>query len=85
MTITLYTLPGCPFCSKVESKLEELELEYDAVEVPPSHDQRTRVEEISGQTEVPVIVDEEHDVEGMNESADIVEYLEETYGDGEAA
>jgi len=78
--ITLYELPGCPYCAKVRRKLDELGLEYDIEEVPSSHAQRTDVEEISGQTAVPVIVDEEHDIEGMNESDDIVAYLERTYG-----
>jgi glutathione S-transferase len=48
--------------------------------VPRSHSERTEVEEVSGQTGVPVLVDPEHGVEGMPESDDIVEYLEETYG-----
>ena len=78
--ITLYELPGCPYCAKVIDKLNELGIEYDSVEVPRSHDERTEVSEVSGQTGVPVIVDEEHGVDGMSESDDIVEYLEETYG-----
>ncbi|ELY58227.1 glutaredoxin [Natronococcus amylolyticus DSM 10524] len=77
--ITLYELPGCPFCAKVRTKLDELELDYDVIEVPRSHEDRTEVERISGQTGVPVITDESQGVEGMNESGDIVEYLEETY------
>jgi len=78
--ITLYELPGCPYCAKVRRKLDELNLEYDVEEVPSSHAERTEVEEISGQTGVPVIVDEENGVEGMPESDDIVDYLEEHYG-----
>ncbi|WIV66827.1 glutathione S-transferase N-terminal domain-containing protein [Natrialbaceae archaeon AArc-T1-2] len=78
--ITLYDLPGCPFCLKVKRTLDDLDLEYDVVEVPRSHAQRTEVESVSGQTGVPVIVDEAHGVEGMAESDDIVAYLEETYG-----
>ncbi|AHF99924.1 glutaredoxin [Halostagnicola larsenii XH-48] len=77
--ITFYELPGCPFCAKVRTKLEELDLEYDSVEVPRSHAERTEVEDVSGQTGVPVIVDEAHGVDGMHESDDIVAYLEETY------
>ncbi|WP_049928523.1 glutathione S-transferase N-terminal domain-containing protein [Halopiger goleimassiliensis] len=77
--ITLYELPGCPYCAKVRSKLDELELEYDVIEVPRNHDDRTQVKEVSGQTGVPVITDEANGVEGMNESDDIVDYLEETY------
>jgi len=78
--LKLYELEGCPFCAKVTTKLDELGLEYESVMVPSSHSERTEVEAVSGQTGVPVLVDEEHGVEGMPESDDIVEYLEETYG-----
>ncbi len=78
--ITLYELPGCPYCAKVISKLNELGLEYDSIEVPSSHGERTEVKEVSGQTGVPVIVDDAHGVDGMAESDDIVAYLEKTYG-----
>lgn len=78
--ITLYELPGCPYCAKVIDKLNELGIEYDSVEVPRAHGERTDVEEVSGQTGVPVLVDTEHGVDGMSESGDIVAYLEETYG-----
>jgi glutaredoxin 3 len=76
----LYVLPGCPYCAKVEEKLHDLELDYTTTEVPRSHGQRDEVEAVSGQTGVPVLVDEDHGVEGMPESDDIVAYLEETYG-----
>ncbi|NIB99710.1 glutathione S-transferase N-terminal domain-containing protein [Halobacterium sp. R2-5] len=79
MTLELYALPGCPYCAKVKTKLDELDVEYVEHEVPSSHSQRTEVEEVSGQTGVPVLVDEEHGVDGMPESDDIVDYLEETY------
>ncbi len=78
--LTLYELEGCPYCAKVKEKLAELDLEYDSVMVPRSHGERTEVKAISGQTGVPVLVDEEQGIEGMAESDDIVEYLEETYG-----
>ncbi|MDZ5811172.1 glutathione S-transferase N-terminal domain-containing protein [Halorubrum sp. AD140] len=78
--LTLYELEGCPYCAKVKTKLEELDIEYDSVMVPRSHGERTEVEEVSGQTGVPVLVDEANGVEGMSESDDIVAYLEETYG-----
>lgn len=83
--LTLYELPGCPYCAKVKEELDEQDLEYEVIEVPRSHDERTEVKEVSGQTEVPVLVDPEHGVEGMHESADIVAYLQETYGDATAA
>jgi glutaredoxin len=77
--IELYELEGCPYCAKVKRKLDEIGLEYESHMVPSSHANRTEVKEVSGQTGVPVLVDEDNDVEGMPESDDIVAYLEETY------
>lgn len=78
--LELYELEGCPFCARVVRKLDELGLEYESHKVPRSHSERTEVKRVSGQTGVPVLVDNEHGVEGMSESAEIVSYLEETYG-----
>ena len=78
--LTLYELEGCPYCAKVRTALADLDLEYESRSVPRSHSERTEVEELSGQTGVPVLVDEANGIEGMSESDDIVEYLEETYG-----
>jgi glutathione S-transferase len=83
--LILYELEGCPYCAKVTEKLDELGLEYESRMVARSHDERTEVEKVSGQTGVPVLIDEEHDVDGMAESDDIVAYLDRTYGDGAAA
>jgi len=77
--LVLYELPGCPYCAKVTTKLDELGVDYESREVPRAHSERTEVEEISGQTGVPVIIDEAHDVHGMAESADIVDHLETHY------
>ena len=80
--LELYELEGCPYCAKVTKKLDELGLEYDSHMVEREHSKRTEVEQVSGQTGVPVLVDPDHGIEGMPESDDIVEYLEETYGSG---
>jgi glutaredoxin 3 len=77
--IQFYALDGCPFCAKVRTTLDDLGVEYETHSVPSSHAERTEVEEISGQTEVPMIVDPDNGVEGMHESDDIVEYLNEAY------
>ena len=82
--LELYELDGCPYCAKVVDKLNELGLDYESHKVSSSHSERTEVEEVSGQTGVPVLVDKENGVEGMPESDDIVEYLETNYGDGAA-
>jgi len=77
--LVLYELSGCPYCAKVKRKLDALGLEYESQMVPRSHSDRDEVKEVSGQTGVPVLIDEEHGVDGMPESDDIVAYLEETY------
>ena len=79
--IEFYVLPGCPFCAKVENKLQELDLDYESRQVPRSRSERDEVAEVSGQRGVPVIVDADNGVDGMYESDDIVNYLERTYGD----
>jgi glutaredoxin len=78
--LELYELPGCPYCAKVKRTLDELDLTYESHEVPRSHDDRDEVKRVSGQTGVPVLVDNTNGVEGMPESDDIVAYLEREYG-----
>jgi len=78
--ITLYRLQACPYCERVVNKLNELGLEYDSRFVEPMHSERNVVKRVSGSRTVPAIVDETTGVT-MSESANIVEYLEGTYGD----
>ena len=80
MAITLYQLDGCPWCEKVADHLDELGLDYDSVWVNAMHSERNEVKRVSGQRAVPVLVDDGRGVT-MNESANIVEYLEATYGE----
>ncbi len=76
--LEVYQFEGCPYCSKVRQKMTDLGIDFVARQVEPKGD-RQRVEEISGQTGVPVLVDPNTDTV-MPESDDIVEYLEEHYG-----
>jgi glutathione S-transferase len=79
--ITLYRLQACPFCERVVTTLQEYGLEYHSRFVEPMHSDRDVVRRESGVRAVPVIVDETTGVT-MAESANIVEYLDATYGDG---
>ena len=79
--ITLYRLQGCPFCERVVRVLAELDLPYDSRFVEANHSRRDVVKRISGKRTVPAIVDDRTGVT-MSESANIVSYLEATYGDG---
>ncbi|MFB6236092.1 MAG: glutaredoxin family protein [Halopenitus sp.] len=78
--ITLYRLQACPYCERVVNKLNELGIEYDSRFVEPMHSERNVVKRVSGSRTVPAIIDETTGVT-MSESANIVEYLEGTYGD----
>jgi len=77
--ITLYRLQACPFCERVVQKLDEYDLDYHSRFVEPMHSDRNVVKRVSGARTVPAIVDEETGVT-MSESANIVEYLDKTYG-----
>ena len=78
--ITLYRLQACPFCERVVRTLDEYDLDYRSRFVEPMHSDRDVVKRLSGKRTVPAIVDENTGVT-MSESANIVAYLERTYGD----
>lgn len=77
--LELYQFEACPFCVLVRETLDELGLDYVVRTVPPDHSLRHRVQEISGQIYVPVLVDLERGVV-LPESRDIVAYLRKHYG-----
>ncbi len=82
--ITLYRLQACPFCERVVRVLDDLGLSYRSRFVEPMHSERDAVKRLTGKRTVPAIVDEETGVT-MSESANIVSYLERTYGPAESA
>ena len=79
-TFTLYRLQACPYCERVVRVLDELGIDYRSRFVEPMHSERTAVKRLTGARTVPAIVDE-HTGVTMAESANIVDYLERTYGD----
>ncbi|MFW6017783.1 MAG: glutaredoxin family protein [Halapricum sp.] len=79
--ITLYRLQACPFCERVVRKLDEYDLDYRSRFVEAMHSRRDVVKRVTGTRTVPAIVDENTDVT-ISESANIVDYLDNTYGTG---
>ena len=79
--VTLYRLQACPFCERVVRVLNELDVAYRSRYVEPMHSERNAVKRVSGARSVPAIVDRDTGVT-MSESANIVEYLQGTYGEG---
>ncbi len=76
--IVLYQAEWCPYCARVRSKMTDLLLAYKVVNVPRDRSLRNVVEEVSGQTGIPVMVD--GDVVIADDDDKIVAYLEKTYG-----
>ena len=79
---TLYRLEGCPFCEVVVDALEDRDLAFESVWVEALHSKRTEVKRVSGQRQVPVLVESDTGVT-MAESARILEYLEGFYESSE--
>jgi glutathione S-transferase len=77
--ITLYRLQACPFCERVVRALDEYGLDYRSRFVEPMHGDRDVVKRLTGKRTVPALVDESTGVT-MSESANIVGYLDRTYG-----
>ncbi len=76
--IVLYQAEWCPYCARVRNKLTDLLLDYKNVNVPRDHAQRTVVQEVSGQTGIPVLVDGQVTIADDDDA--IIAYLEKTYG-----
>ena len=74
--IKLYNIDGCGYCAMVRTVLKQLELDYETINVPWSHHERTEVLQVSGQTMVPVLV---HGEVILSDEYEIIDYLKKTY------
>ena len=83
MSVILYELEGCPYCETVADVLAARDVEYESVWVEGLHSKRNEVKHVSGQRQVPVLVDEERGVT-MAESENIVEFVETAYSGGDS-
>lgn len=84
--LALYYFDGCPFCVRVQRAIDVLGLEVELrnIYTDPSH--LAELREVRGRTTVPVLRIRSSDGEErwMPESADIVRYLQATYGQAAA-
>tara|TARA_B100000745_G_C20082463_1_gene369834 strand:+ start:102 stop:404 length:303 start_codon:yes stop_codon:yes gene_type:complete len=76
--ITLYTKTGCPFCNRVLAVVDRLGIEEFEQKDIADEAVATELVERGGKRMVPYLVDGETE---MYESEDIVNYLQETYGE----
>ena len=74
--IQLYQTEWCPFSHRVRAKLTELGIAYQVINVAAESQERTEVEELTGNTAIPVLVDEE---KVICDSSRIISYLEAEY------
>ena len=84
LPLELYEMENCPYCRVVREALTELDL--DAMIYPcPKRGERFRptVVEMGGKAQFPFLVDPNTSTQ-MYESADIIQYLYETYGERSA-
>ena len=72
----LYNIDGCGYCAMVRSVLDQLDIDYEKIDVPWAHHERRNVFEVSGQYMVPVLVDGEV---VMSDEYKIIDYLKKTY------
>ncbi|MDP7552275.1 MAG: glutathione S-transferase N-terminal domain-containing protein [Nitrospinaceae bacterium] len=72
----LYNIDGCGYCAMVRSVLDQLDIDYERIDVPWAHHERRNVFEVSGQYMVPVLVDDEV---VMSDEYQIIDYLKKTY------
>jgi glutathione S-transferase len=77
--LELYSYEGCPFCRIARETLSELEIPYIVRNVGRRSPRREELRTRAGKVQVPYLVDP-NTGRAMFESADIVAYLEETYG-----
>lgn len=73
--IKLHFLDGCPYCIRVQDKLDELKLPYKLIDV--EKDDWAKVLEIAEFDMVPVLEDGNKVIQ---DSPKIIAYLEKTYG-----
>ncbi len=79
--ITLYTKPLCPFCLRVLAANESIGAPLTIADITTDEAAKARLLELGGKQQTPFLEDTDRGVL-MYESADIIAYLSNTYGDG---
>ena len=75
--IVLYQAEWCAYCARVRSTMTDLLLDYQIVNVPQAHSERTALKELFGVTGIPSMVD--GDVKIADDDDAIVAHLRKKY------
>lgn len=79
--LSLYHFDSCPYCARVRRALKHLELEVELKDIHRDPAALADLVEAMGRQTVPVLRIEDGDV-WMPESADIIRFLYERFGEG---
>ncbi|NOZ36597.1 MAG: glutaredoxin 3 [Gammaproteobacteria bacterium] len=61
MDVTIYTTRFCPYCVRAKALLDSKNVSYAEIDVDKDREQRTVMEQRSGQTSVPqIFIGEQH-------------------------
>lgn len=78
-TLILYQYPACPYCRRVLDTLDALGVKAELRDTRADPRHRAALVALMGDSQVPTLL---IDGEPMRESADIVDWLYETFGGG---
>jgi len=82
-SLSLYKIDGCPYCHRVATAIDDLELEIEERNIHKTPKYASELEAAVGRTTVPVLrTDSGGSTEWLPESADIVNHLYAVYGNG---
>jgi glutathione S-transferase len=83
--LSLYMFPGCPYCARVERALDAYGVEVERRDVHGPGDHMLDLVAARGRKTVPVLRIDAPDGTSrwLPESADIVDYLADRFGDGQ--
>ena len=85
--LSLYQFHACPFCARVRHAADDLGIRLELRDTLADVDHARAVVEATGRRTVPVLRIERDDgeVEWLPESADIVRYLQDRFGNRDQA
>jgi len=82
--MSIYQFYGCPFCVKVRRAVHRLNLPIEYHDAQNDNKRRQELKEGGGKIQVPCLrIDRQNQTEWMYESSDIVNFLENKFGQGQ--
>lgn len=81
--LNLYVKTGCPYCLRVIDANETIKAPLVLRNVSENSDLKSELVDKGGKSQTPYLEDTEKGV-SMYESIEIIKYLKENYGNGEA-